>query len=187
MEPERVLRVAHGRRTLDTLRAVAPHVDVDAEVAWLEAAELADLDGLVAIPAAKPLLLGLPAGSWAVVTSGGRTLARRRLEAVDLPVPPVLITSEDVTRGKPAPDGYRLAAQRLGHDPASCLAFEDAPPGVAAARAAGARVVALTTTHLAHQLGEAELVIPDFRGVAVTPTTTGLAVTCGGEWKRLEG
>jgi sugar-phosphatase len=95
-----LLRIAHGRRTCDTLQAVVPHLDVASEVAWLDAAELADLDGLVAVAGAGPLLSALPVESWAVVTSGGRTLARRRLQAAGLPVPSVLVASEDVTRGK---------------------------------------------------------------------------------------
>lgn len=174
---EPFLRVAHGRRTRDTLQALAPHLDVDAEAAWLDATELADLDGLVAVPGAARILSALPSGSWAVVTSCGRALALRRLEAVHLPAPALLITSEDVQQGKPAPDGYRLAAERLGHDPASCLVFEDAPPGVAAARAAGARVVALTTTHPAEALGNAGAVIPDFRRVSLRAGAAGLVVT----------
>lgn len=179
MDVEPLLRVAHGRRTRDTLRAVAPHLDLDLEVAWLDAAELADLEGLVPVAGAGRLLAVLGASSWAVVTSCGRALARRRLEAVGLPVPPVLVTSEDVTRGKPAPDGYRLAAERLGSEPASCIAFEDAPPGVAAAREAGARVVALTTTHPPAQLENADVVIPDFGGVIVRSGTPWLAVMIG--------
>jgi sugar-phosphatase len=176
MDAGAVLAVAHGRRTRDTVQDVAPHLDVDAEVAWLEGAEVADLDGLVAVPGAMALLLGLRMGSWAVVTSGGLTLARRRLEAVGLPIPPVLVTSDDVTSGKPAPDGYRLAARRLGYDPASCLAFEDTPPGIAAAGGAGARVVALSTTHPAFRLAEADAVTPDFTAISVRATTAGLVV-----------
>ncbi len=176
LDPEPLLRVAHGRRTRDTLQAAAPHLDLDSEVAWLDAAELVDFDGLFPVAGALQLLSTLPAGAWAVVTSGGRTLARRRLESVGLPVPRVLVTSEDVTRGKPAPDGYRLAAKRLGCQAASSLVFEDAPPGVAAARAAGARVVALTTTHTPQQLLDADAVIRNLTGIDVRADTTGLLV-----------
>lgn len=174
-----LLRIAHGRRTRDTVVAMAPHLDLDAEVAWLESAELEDVADLTVVPGAKRLLEALPAQSWAVVTSGGLSLARRRLEAMGLPVPAVLITGEAVTRGKPAPDGYRLAAQRLGQEPASCVAFEDTPPGVAAARGAGARVIALTTTHAADQLRDADAVVRDFNEVVVRPTAAGLLVTVG--------
>jgi sugar-phosphatase len=86
---------------------------------------------------------------------------------VGLPVPEVLVVSEDVKQGKPAPDGYRLAAARLGYDPAACVVFEDAPAGVSAARAAGARVIGLVTTYLASDLGDTEATIPDFTGIQV--------------------
>jgi len=79
------------------------------------------------------------------VTSCGRALAELRLSSVGLPIPKVVVTSEDVAHGKPAPDGYRLGAKRLGQDAAACIVFEDAPAGIAAARNAGARVIALTT------------------------------------------
>jgi len=179
MDAEAILSVAHGRRTIDTVRELAPHLDVDAEVAGLEAAEIADVDGLVAVPGARVLLVALRNESWTVVTSCGPVLARRRLTAVDLPVPRLLVTGDDVAHGKPAPDCYRLGAERLGQAPAACLAFEDAPAGIAAARGAGARVVALTTTHPAHQLAEADAVVPDFTSVTVRAIGTGFAVTIG--------
>src|SRR5207237_1895056 len=137
--------IAHGRRTRDTVRAIAPHLETDREVAWLDAAELADVDGLSAVPGSGQLLAALPASSWAVVTSCGRALAELRLTAVGLPIPTILVTSEDVSQGKPAPDGYRLGPRRLGLDPAACGAVAGAPAGIAAARGAGTRLLALTT------------------------------------------
>jgi sugar-phosphatase len=59
---------------------------------------------------------------------------------VNLPIPEVMITGEDVRRGKPDPQGFLLAAQRLGVSIGKCLVFEDSPAGVAAAKAAGAQV-----------------------------------------------
>lgn len=165
LDPEQILRIAHGRRTRDTVRAVAPHLDLEAEVAWLDAAELADRDGLREIPGVRRFLTSLPANRWTVVTSCGMDLARLRLTSVGLPVPETIVTSEDVSVGKPAPDGYRLGARRLGRDPAMCLVFEDAPPGIAAGRAAGARVIALRTTHPDADFTGAMAIIPDFTGV----------------------
>jgi sugar-phosphatase len=82
-----------------------------------------------------------------------------------LPTPKVLVVAEDVKDGKPAPDGYQLGANRLGCDPRACLVFEDAPAGLAAGHAAGARVIALTTTHGAQALVGAETFIADFTTV----------------------
>jgi sugar-phosphatase len=93
------------------------------------------------------LLELLPAGSWAVATSGTRAAATGRLRMAGLPVPSVLVGAEDVLHGKPSPDVYLLAAAGLGVSPADCVVVEDAPAGIQAARAAGMRVVALTTTH----------------------------------------
>jgi len=169
LDPEVVLRVVHGRRSRETVRELTPHLDLEAEVAWVDAMEVASRDGLRAVPGAQRLVSSLPADAWAVVTSGGQTLARSRLEAAGVPVPRVLVASDDVVQGKPAPDGYLLAAQRLGRDPASCLVFEDAPPGIEAGRAAGARVVALTTTHTADRLQGAVAIITDLTRVDVRP------------------
>ena len=162
LDPEMVLRIAHGRRTRDTVKAVAPHLDLEREVAWLDGAELADVDGLREVPGVRRFLEGLATGSWAVVTSCGPHLARLRLTSVQLPIPEIVVTSNDVSQGKPAPDAYQLGARRLGHDPATCLVFEDAPPGIAAARAAGARVIALRTTHPDADFSGADAIIPNF-------------------------
>lgn len=169
LDAEPLLAVAHGRRTRDTLKAMVPHLDPAREVAWLDAAELEDLEGVVAIGGAVQLLEALGDGGWAIVTSCGRELARRRLEHAGLPLPELLVTSEDVERGKPAPDGYLLAARRLGVDAASCLVFEDAPPGIAAAGAAGCTVVALVTTHAPAQLSGAGAIVADLRAILVQP------------------
>ncbi len=175
-DADAILRAAHGRRTSDTLKDAAPHLAIDTEVAWLDATELADVDGLRVVAGADRLLAALPPNRWAIVTSCGRALAQRRLTSVGLPVPEVLVVSEDVKQGKPAPDGYRLAATRLGYDPADCVVFEDAPAGVAAARAAGARVIGLMTTYLASDLRDTEATIPDFTNIHVRPDHDGFSL-----------
>ena len=165
---EPILRVAHGRRTLDTLRAAAPALATREEVAWLDAAELADFDGILPIAGAAALLAALPPTRWTVVTSAGRELAARRLAVVGLALPDHAVTSEDVERGKPAPDGYLLGAARLGVSPSDCLVVEDAPAGLQAGRAARALVLALATTHPTEALGDADFIVPDLRSVQVT-------------------
>lgn len=181
---EPMLKIAHGRRTSDTLRATAPELATREEVAWLDAAELEDFDGIVAIPGARALLSSLLPSQWTVVTSAGRELAERRLAIVGIGLPRHAVTSEDVERGKPAPDGYLLAAARLGVRAEECLVVEDAPPGVQAGRAAGARVIALTTTHPPEALGDADHVVPDLLSLRVTPDAGGLEVAITGRGKQ---
>jgi len=177
LDPETVLRIAHGRRTRDTVKAAAPHLDADREAAWIDAVELADVDGLIAVSGAGEVLTRLPAASWAVVTSCGRALAELRLTSVGLPIPKIVVTSQDVSQGKPAPDGYRLGAKRLGLEAAACVVFEDAPAGIAAARSAGARVIALTTMLAAPDLAGADATIPDFTAIRVRPEHDAFVIT----------
>lgn len=160
-----ILEVAHGRRTADVVREFAPHLDADAEAARIEAREALDVEGIVPLPGAAALLRSLPDDGWAVVTSGTRDLARSRLTAAGLPIPDVLVCAEDVTLGKPDPEGYRRAAERLGVAPAASVVIEDAPPGLAAGRAAGARVLALLTSHPADDLGDADAVLDSLASV----------------------
>lgn len=177
LDPEKVLRIAHGRRTRDTVKALAPHLDLEREVEWLDSTELADVEGLREVPGVRHFLAALPAGSWAVVTSCGRDLAQLRLSSVGMPIPEVVVTSDDVTQGKPAPEGYLLGAKRLGHDASACVVFEDAPPGIAAGRSAGARVIGLSTTHPGADFTGAEAIVPDFTGLQVRRDLDGYVVT----------
>ena len=169
IDPTPLLQIAHGRRARDTLRMVVPSLATDAEVEWLDATELADREELPGVPGAKELVSTLPRDRWAIVTSCGRDLARLRLGSAGIPMPDVMIVAEEVKRGKPAPDGYRLGAERLGYAPSECLVFEDAPAGVAAGKAAGARVIGLTTTHAAGDLPGVDATIADFSGIDIRP------------------
>lgn len=174
---ERVMAVSHGRTSAATVKLVAPHLDAEFEGRAREAKEGIDTDGLVAFPAARSLLTSLPVDTWAVVTSGNLQTATVRLQFDDLPLPNVLITADDVTRSKPDPEPYLLGAERLGIDPEHCLVFEDAPNGITAASAAGMKTIALATTHVAEELSQAEVVVPDLGGISVTATGDKLQVS----------
>ncbi|MFJ3486087.1 HAD-IA family hydrolase [Pseudomonas sp. NPDC090202] len=143
-----LLASIHGVRCIDTLRRLnLPGVDPEREAEALTQAEIDDVEGVLAIDGAAAFLAALPPTRWAVVTSAPRILAERRILAAGLPLPEVMVTAEDVSHGKPAPDCFLLGAQRLGVDARDCLVFEDAPAGIAAAEAAGAHVMVITTTH----------------------------------------
>lgn len=159
----------HGRRSVDLIDAVAPELDAEAEAAEIELAQAADTHGTVALPGAVELVASLPSPTWAVVTSGSRELALSRLRSVGIEPPPILIAAEDVAAGKPDPSGYLLAAERLGVEPGRCLVVEDAPAGIAAGRAAGATVLALTTTHPAVELGAADAIAASLAAVGLLP------------------
>jgi mannitol-1-/sugar-/sorbitol-6-phosphatase len=152
LRPEPFLRVCHGRRALETIRIAAPDLDAEAEARFLVPEDEPEASPLDALPGAMRLLDALPPQTWAVATSGPRPTATSRLRRAGLPVPTVMVCAEDVTRGKPSPDAYLLAAHELGVSPPDCLVVEDAPAGVQAARAAGMRVVGLTTTHQSDEL-----------------------------------
>jgi sugar-phosphatase len=134
---------------MDTVARLAPHLDAEAEGRRIDAEQAADPAGTVALPHGRDLLVGLPAGGWAVVTSGTRVIADARLRIAGLPRPPALVCAEDVEEGKPAPDGYLEAARRLGAEPGGCVVVEDAPVGLEAGRRAGMATIAVSTTHAA--------------------------------------
>lgn len=175
LSPDRVLEGLHGRRSTDTVSTFLPESERKAGLARIEQLERDDAPSIRAIPGAVELLTALP-DNWAIVTSGTSELLAARLGVVGFPPPPVVVTGGDVAKGKPAPDGYRRAAERLGLDIADCVVVEDAPPGVQAGIAAGAAAVigvgelALTT--------DANPVVRDLR--AVSWTGAGLRVAAGG-------
>jgi sugar-phosphatase len=152
------LVVVHGVPARQVVAGYVAPADVDRAVADIERIEVDDVAGVTALPGAAGALAALTAGTGAVVTSGTVPLATARLRAAGLAAPRVLVTADDVRAGKPDPEPYLLAARRLGVDPGRCLVVEDAPAGVAAGRAAGCRVLALTTTHAASALAADALV-----------------------------
>jgi sugar-phosphatase len=175
VDAARFLRVAHGRRIAETLRLVAPDVDVAREVTVLDRMEQVETRGLAAAAGATALVHELEDDQWAIVTSGSRAVATLRLATVGLAVPSVFITASDVTRGKPDPEGYRIAAERLKVRPGDCVVLEDSPPGLAAGKAAGIRVIALLTTHTAAQLGDADARVGALSDIEIRPGAAGSA------------
>lgn len=153
--PQEVVRAAHGRPSISTIREYLPDSDHDVENREVERRELADLQGVVPWPGATELLRSLPLERWAIVTSCTRPLAEVRLRAGGLPRPRFFVTSDDIKNGKPAPDPYLKGAQMLGFEPVECIAVEDVPAGVRSAKAAGCRAIGLCTTMPAADLRNA--------------------------------
>jgi len=156
-DPETVVRMAHGRPSRTTIRELLPSADtdIDREDREVERREMEDLDGVVLLPGARQLLNLLPPERWTIATSCTRPLAKVRLRAAGLPIPKTLITSSDVKIGKPDPEPYLKAAAELGFAASDCIVVEDAPAGVRAGKAAGARVIAFLTTMIRRDLEEA--------------------------------
>jgi len=155
LDADAVVKIAHGRPSISTIRDLLPNSDHEAEDREVERQEIEDVEGIVALPGAAELLRAIPANRYAIVTSATRELAEVRLRAAGLAVPANLVTARDVQRGKPNPEPYLMGAKILGVSPAECVVIEDSPSGVRAGKAAGARVVALRTTATDAELQEA--------------------------------
>ena len=167
------LPTIHGVRAADTIkRQNLEGIDLDVEVEWVTRGEIEDVGGVMAIDGIIDFLASLPKDRWAIVTSASVELAGRRLAAAGISPPPVFITAEDVSRGKPYPDGFQLAAKRLGFDATDCLVFEDAPAGIQAAEAAGADVMVITATHQ-HRMETAHHHIPHYTDIAISVIADG--------------
>ncbi len=176
---DRIATIHHGRTTVETIRLVAPHLNAEVEAGLLEGAEAVDTSGLVAFAGAAQLLAGLPRGRWAIATSGTRRTATIRLAHVGLVAPDVLVTADDVATGKPSPEPYLLAAKRLGVEPTRCIVVEDAPAGVASARAAGARVVGVTSTNSAVALAGADTIVARLADLSIVAIDGVLVISWG--------
>jgi len=171
LDPEKVLQTAHGVRTIEVVRIAAPHLDAEAEKAKIEARETAD-PNIVVMPGAPELLASIPRGRWGVVTSGGRSLATTRMRRLGVPIPDVLVTADDVRRGKPDPEPYLKGAELLQVKPADCLVVEDAVAGIRAAHAAGMKVIALPSTYPPDELQDADTVVTGLDKIQVRPGGT---------------
>ncbi|MEV2254681.1 HAD family hydrolase [Streptomyces sp. NPDC050147] len=169
----------HGRPAAEIIADMLPAERVAEAVARIEELEVSDVaGGVVLLPGTRELLASLPPERWAVVTSAGRRLAEARLAEVGIDAA-MLIAADDITRGKPDPEPFLLAAAKLGVDPARCVVFEDAPAGLTAGRAAGMTTVALATTHTAGELF-ADVVVKDLSDVSAQSTEGGVEIVVEG-------
>ncbi|MFE6050196.1 HAD-IA family hydrolase [Kitasatospora sp. NPDC056446] len=153
LDPVEVLAVAHGRQGHATMAALLPDRPAEdnlADNARMLDEERADTEGVVPVPGAPAFLASLDRLPHALVTSADEPLARIRMAAAGLPLPTVLITAESVGASKPDPEGFLKGAAALGFAPADCLAFEDSGAGIAAAKAAGIRVIGVGPRAAAH-------------------------------------
>lgn len=163
-----------GWRTRDIVNAAVDEPRREQAMARIDELELTTVEGITAIPGAAAALAVLHEVA-AVATSSRRQVAMARLTAAGLEPPRVLVSGEDVSRGKPAPDGFRLAAERLGADPRRCLVVEDAPAGIEAARRAGMSSLALSTSTPAEEL-PADAVVEDLSQVSFRVGDSGVIV-----------
>ena len=175
IDGDAVMAIAHGVRSREVIRVVAPHLDAEAEARKLEDREASD-DGLVVMPGAVELVSAIPQGRWGVVTSGTRRLASARLRLAGVPTPEVLVAADDASYGKPHPEPYLKGAERLGLKPEECLVIEDAPAGIQAAHAAGMKVVGFASTYREELLAEADAVISAFSKLSLVLEENGLQV-----------
>jgi mannitol-1-/sugar-/sorbitol-6-phosphatase len=174
-DPEETVRRAHGRPSLTTIRELLPEGDHEAQNREVERREIEDVEGVVALPGALEILRAVPEERWAVVTSATRALAEVRLIAGGLPVPRKMVTWDDVKFGKPNPEPYLKGAEFLGVSAADCVVAEDAPAGIRAGKAAGARVVALRTTAEDAELlaAGADWIVDDLSKIVLQPRWNG--------------
>jgi mannitol-1-/sugar-/sorbitol-6-phosphatase len=179
VDGDAIMAIAHGVRTVEVIRRVAPHLDAEAEAREIEREEAGDQQGVAVMPGAVRLVQSIPSGRWGVVTSGSRLLATARLEFCGLPVPEVLITSDDVTNGKPDPEPYRKGAAGLGISAADGLVIEDAPAGIQSASAGGMKVIGIASTYRAAELKMADAVIRGFEELSVEVADRQLLVRAG--------
>jgi len=164
----------HGRRAIDTVRALRPDLDPVAEVRRLEDFDAEDHDGATALPGVRDLLTRLKPTQWGIVTSASERLMTNRLRSAGIAPPPALVTADSVSRGKPDPEPYVLGAQKLGLVPAECLVIEDAPAGIRAAKLAGCPALAVASSHSKLELSEADWIVDSLEKVHLDCSETGM-------------
>lgn len=172
VEPHR-LRGTHGVPSAQIIARIAPELPQQEAKDTFDRLELENLQDVSALPGAVEALEAV-GDRAAIITSAGRTLLRERLRAAGIPPSAVVVTADDVERGKPAPDPYLEGARLLGVRPERCLVVEDAPPGILSGRSAGAATLALLTTTPAAELDQADLIINDLSDITFVRADDGV-------------
>lgn len=142
LDADEIIAFRHGRPTGATTSHFLPDAAVaEAEERHIDEFEEHTVEGIVEIPGAAAFLAQLPAEDWALVTSAGATLATKRMVAADLELPRTCVFADDIGHGKPHPEPYLLAAERMGRGTSECIVLEDSDAGVESALAAGCGVI----------------------------------------------
>jgi mannitol-1-/sugar-/sorbitol-6-phosphatase len=165
----------HGVPSAGVVRAVLPPERQQAAITRINELELADVADIVVLPGAAEALKALADAKNAIATSCTIRLARARIGAAGLVPPSTLVTADDVTHGKPDPEPFLVAAEKLDADPTRCLVVEDAPMGLKAAHGAGCFTLAVATTTPREAL-DAEAVVDDLSAVEFVPGADGIRV-----------
>ncbi len=152
LDPDYVFSVIHGRPARESIYELLGGQDpefIEQQVIWLETQESLDTEGVVPLNGTLEFLNQLNQHNipWAIVTSGTHPVASARIKAAKLPTPPQLVTADLITNGKPDPEPFLLGAEKIGIDIEDCIVFEDAPTGVQAGIASGAKVVGILSHH----------------------------------------
>jgi sugar-phosphatase len=165
-----VLQNAHGVRTIETMKQVAPHLDLEKEAQAFTDNEIEDTEGVEAIQGSREIIQNLPNHQWAIVTSGSYELVKARMRSANLPFPIHLVTADDVRNGKPSPEPYLTGAKKFGLTPGQCVVVEDSPIGVQSGKAAGMKVIGVLSTHNKTTLLEAgaDFIISDLENIQIT-------------------
>lgn len=172
VELDKILQVAHGRRTVETIELVAPDLCAEEEAERFATVEAADTQGVAAMRGAAAVLNSLPKDRWAIATSGTRAVATARLRQAGLPLPAILVAAEDVACGKSDPEPYLVAAKGLGVPAGKCVVIEDSPAGIEAGCSAGMQTLAIATTHAHEELRKAKVVVRHLRDIHIQKGST---------------
>ncbi|KAG2207634.1 hypothetical protein INT46_003520 [Mucor plumbeus] len=155
LDGEKILASSHGVRTIETMARWTPDRATPEYADDFERKLAEESEGVSVLPGISTLLQKIPNGKWGICTGGNQYMARKRLEQCNIQPPEAMVCGDMVSQGKPNPECYTRVIQELGFEPHDVIVFEDANSGVASAVAAGAQVIACTTTHQADQLKEA--------------------------------
>ncbi|MEU7137283.1 HAD-IA family hydrolase [Streptomyces sp. NPDC046261] len=173
----------YGQKRHDIVRDLLPHLSEEEIAAHAEHVRLAEREytsRVVALTGARRLLDALPPARWGIVTSNDTEVAKARLTSAGLPLPGVLVSADDVGHPKPHPEGFLLAAERLGIAPGTALAVDDSPIGLAAARAAGMTTLAVRFRHDDAALRDADAIADNVGDISVRCTDDKLVVEITG-------
>ncbi|HEX2743848.1 MAG TPA: HAD-IA family hydrolase [Streptosporangiaceae bacterium] len=169
-----------GRRRAEIILTVLPGLPAEEVRKHSEYVRLSEgkfTDNVTALPGSAQLLEMLPKSSWAIVTSNDREVAKARVRAAGLPMPDVLLTEDEVERGKPDPEGLLLAAEKLNTNPSNCLAIDDSPVGIEAAYRAGMPSIAVRYRYGDSALHRANLIVDSLSSLLVTKVRDGFEVS----------